>query len=144
MPPKHRRPPPLLAPVAFPDSKALATELKFGALCDLLDRAKAAKAGKRREIIRKFFERAVTGRRFENRECVAGGPDVTTPVDRLGDVYQLFRLILPNRDTVRPMYQVSEKERERRHVVSLTFSQVARRARCVFLSLNLFPPLLFL
>jgi len=105
MPP--RRPSIPLAPVAFPDSHALATELKFGALCDLFDRTHQAKAGKRKEIVRKFFNRAVWGLRFENKVCVAGGPDVTTPPERLGDVFEVFRLIMPGHDNVRPPYGVS-------------------------------------
>ena len=102
----HHRPPPQLAPVAFPHSNALATDLKFGALCDLFDGVKNKRD--RKAAVRKFFERAVWGRRFDDAgECVAGGPDVTTPAHRLGDVFQLFRLMMPGHDTERPPYGVS-------------------------------------
>ncbi len=55
-----------LAPAAFPHSTALATDLKFGALCDLFDKMRAARRGnKRREALTKFLARAVWGARFD-------------------------------------------------------------------------------
>ena len=97
-----------LAPQQYPHSTALATDMKFNALCDFFDKMKVARQGKRREVLMKFLARSVTGARFDlDGTCIAGGEDITTPPHKLGDVYQLFRLMLPDHDNVRVPYQVS-------------------------------------
>jgi hypothetical protein len=85
----------------------LAEDLKFSALCDFFDIIKGKRQGERRVAVRRFLETAVTGFRFDEQGSCVYGPAVTTPPERLGDVFQLFRLILPGKDDVRPPYGVS-------------------------------------